>query len=594
MLLIKSREDSHIVNVRALFSHLPSVSIASAGSSGTYIFGGDGCQSSKSGDYIVWCGFVATNSDSAVHGEVAEFMRRAPNGQIDDLLNTLGGEFCLIRCLSDNASLEIVSGRVGMHPVYFYEHGETLVASDRLDDLLRALQSIRGRCSIDREYVGRFLLDIRTDEFGGVPLRTIYSDVWMVPAGCYCTLGESISVKRYWRFWEGEEIPARDCPDAVRLSLIGVVKSHSNSERTGALVSGGLDSSSIACVLASVKDGPIDCYSSVFRSHASMDESAFAEAVSKKIHCNLREIPSDGLWAWRDLPDLSKPPQVEPYQGWFYAQEVSVIAPAIRNGVKVMMNGYGGDELFDPSFAMGRYIESAPFKTAEERLAFLDGLSRGRTAPLEQFELRTAQQSVPEYLSKSLADGWDLTQEVANSFARILEITPSMCMFYRVCSFRYMNNTANDCLWTDREVYRPNGMRFCSPFLDNRFVETMFRVPISALVLPSISKPLLRMSMKGLLPEAVRCRKLKSDFSAIYEMGMLDREAMRIQGLMRDAIVYDLDLVEREAFRKCLSDFRDRVFLRSNHGLTGLHVWNIICLEIWLQDQLQRGGVLSI
>lgn len=50
------------------------------------------------------------------------------------------------------------------------------------------------------------------------------------------------------------------------------------------------------------------------------------------------------------------------------------------------------------------------------------------------------------------------------------------------------------------------------PFLDYRFVEFVFSLPMSNKIKDGWTKYLLRKSMKGILPEKVRCRKDKMGF----------------------------------------------------------------------------------
>ena len=75
--------------------------------------------------------------------------------------------------------------------------------------------------------------------------------------------------------------------DSVRLQLRADVP-------VGAHLSGGLDSTTLACLSASLLDQPIHTFSGGFKEGSQFDETYYARIVADRIHSNHHEIFTNG------------------------------------------------------------------------------------------------------------------------------------------------------------------------------------------------------------------------------------------------------------------------------------------------------------
>ena len=77
-----------------------------------------------------------------------------------------------------------------------------------------------------------------------------------------------------------------------------------------------------------------------------------------------------------------------------------------------------------------------------------------------------------------------------------------------------------------------HGVEVRHPFLDRRVVEFVLSIPPEKLFRAGLSKPLLRRSMAGVLPEAVRTRRDKTKLGAFLDLSAAGGRRPRIERLL--------------------------------------------------------------
>jgi asparagine synthetase B (glutamine-hydrolysing) len=396
-----------------------------------------------------------------------------------------------------------------------------------------------------------------------------------------------MALSRYWRYWEHEPGRRTTSTEELRQALLAAVRQRAPRGRTGVVLSGGLDSSSVAGALAAGSPEPVFLYTNQFRAAASLDESVFFDDVVAATGGVARRIESDEHWALRDVPQPSRQP-AEPHQGWFYRQEREVALAAERDGVVALLDGTGGDELFQPGFHGGSFSlgHAACLPDRRARLRFLAELRAGRRTrdPLSCLVVRN--DITPPFLSPLLvrtAPPRDYLADTVEAM-RLLDLDAVTAM--RVFMLECTNQVRDDRCWLDRELFGPVGIRRRQPLLDSRVIEAVFRFPVSELVSACLSKPVLRRLMAGFLPDVVLRRKHKVTFEAILRRGIgpEGRELDRVRRLMSGAVVFEMDLVDPSAFRHYFED----VYLADRYDRLRIPalkywIWQVLVLEIWLR-----------
>lgn len=532
--------------------------------------------------------------------EVTERVQRRsrnPLDLLDSVQVSIMGEFALVAWQAETGALLAASSKMGFFAPFYYCAEDVVLVSGDLELLLSVLRLLGRRVTLDRSYLATFILNFPLTEFSPCPAPTVYAEVGVIPpAHGYWLAGQQAGHSwRYWQFWgfaDSRSAPLEsDVRDAMRVAVSGRCREHGN----GGLLSGGLDSSSVCTLLDMCSATPVTCFSNTYGAHSSIDETFFAEMIASHIGATTHFIPADGFWALKDVPDLTRPPAPEPYQGWFYAAEVSIARVAASCGVTAVHGGIGGDELFGPSFTGGRFQGDAPRLVGRDWLNYLHSLRRGKSSELTLAMCKPKPEIVSD-LIPSDAQRAEAYEFVRGTFQRIRELAVDPVTFHRIFSLRFFGDALADDRWIKREVYTPAGMEYHSPLFDAELLELVMSVPIWDLLHPvALYKPMLRRAMRGLLPDGVWRRKLKPNFAAAVDEGLFEKESARLRELLADPLMCQIGLADQSAVQRRFAFLLEgerhhsleRVFGDASH-------WQALTLEIWLRDQVERGGLLRL
>lgn len=253
-------------------------------------------------------------------------------------------------------SLTLARDRVGKKPLYYYTSGNTLIFASELKALKRHPAF---NAAIDREALSLFI------RFGWVPAPySIFKDARKLSAGSLLIWrgsGRTVSRHCYWSVRDIAERGEREpfsgsyedetealealLRDATRKRMIADVK-------LGALLSSGIDSSTIVSIMQSLGGDPVKTFTIGF-SEAKYDEAPDAKAIASHLgteHKTLYVSPEDGLSLIPQLPSLYDEPFADPS-----AIPTAIVSRLARGDVTVALSGDGGDELFA---GYGRYFRS--------------------------------------------------------------------------------------------------------------------------------------------------------------------------------------------------------------------------------------------
>jgi asparagine synthase (glutamine-hydrolysing) len=254
-------------------------------------------------------------------------------------LSRLRGMFAFV--IVDRATGELFAARdpVGVKPLYYTLRDGIFAAASELRALL-------AHPAVSRELEPASVVEFLA--FGGnFGDRTLVRGVKKLPPGHYMVVrrGE-VSVEEYWDALPPESSPPpADAAEQLRERLEEAVKAAMVSDvPLGLMLSGGLDSSTIATFAAShASRGELTAYSVAFG--RPDDESHVARRLAGELGLRHREIRISEAGVREEfdvwLRDLDYPNANPTWMA------VSLIARAARaDGIKVLLSGDGGDELF--------------------------------------------------------------------------------------------------------------------------------------------------------------------------------------------------------------------------------------------------------
>ncbi len=298
------------------------------------LFGAERVRKALIGEGVVFRG----QSDTEV------LMHALASWGVESTLAQVSGQFAFIWYDEPRRRVYLARDRVGIRPLYFSTAGARLaVASEQKALLLLPW--------VDRaprpEAMLRYLILGRTDD---IPGETMLAGIRVLPPGHWAEWdGATLTEHRYYR--AGVQVPSSTIADvraelerAIGEQLVGDVP-------VGAMVSGGLDSSAVALIADRARlEGGVSSKIHLFAYHdalAEQDERPYQRSVLEAM-----KSPHEVHWVSSTPARLAADferyvhHQEEPYGDVSSYAEYTIAAEAAGHGVKVLLNGLGGDEVF--------------------------------------------------------------------------------------------------------------------------------------------------------------------------------------------------------------------------------------------------------
>ena len=443
-------------------------------------------------------------------------------------LHRLNGMFAFVVWDRVERRLSGARDRFGVKPLYWSQDGAGLCFASEIK-ALRACRSPAARDAIDWDTVAEFAANDRLDSRD----ETFFAGIRRVPSGTAFSVDARGRIE-WSRWWSLEaavaaRAPSEDPPaefaatfeDAVRLRMRGDVP-------VGVLLSGGLDSTSIACAMARARAGAAGAevphafgYPSPEAEH---DESAALDATVAQTGVRLERVAPSAGELWAEL-ERHLWHHDEPVYSVSSLVADRLVAAARRAGVKVLLNGQGADEVlggypmyfsvyWSELLRTGHPLRALAGMRAFTRLHAGDGSAHVRTA-LRDAAVRTARAfpGVSGLLDRNRRDAPPGDWVSPELRARAAPFRPT--------GYSTLDAALRGSLErSDLPVYlrqedrnaMAHGVEARLPFLDHRLVTLAFGLDAEWKLASHYGKRLLREAMRGRIPECVRTQVRKLGF----------------------------------------------------------------------------------
>lgn len=302
----------------------------------------------------------------------------------DAFVHDLRGMYAIALWDTRAQKLTLVRDRMGEKPLFLYER--TLPGGEKQLWFASEMRSLLASGII------RFDLEAGAiDEF--MHFQWIHDPRTMVKGVRKLRAGSMISVEpRMWKvnerqYWRLEDAPPIDADPGrtIRAELDRVSELIIRSEvPVGVALSGGIDSSSVACLAASKYPGMMKAFSVGWTGSPAQDERSQARALAKSLGMPFIEIeitPDEAAAFFAEVAVLRDDP-IADITGYAY---YALSKLSREHGCPVLLQGHGGDELFWGYGWHRRALEETLYKEQHghtRRTPFADRwLPRGRTRP---------------------------------------------------------------------------------------------------------------------------------------------------------------------------------------------------------------------
>jgi asparagine synthase (glutamine-hydrolysing) len=525
----------------------------------------------------------------------------------DECVHRFRGMFAFAIWDAPRRRLLLVRDRLGIKPLYWaVREGRLIFASEIKAIFESGLVGPRVNETVLSELLGTRYLSGEETLFEG-----IYK---LLPGHLLIYENGTVATRQYW------DVPLGAAPEApaptgrewvarfralleesVRLRLMADVP-------LGMFLSGGLDSSAVAAIMARQIDRPLQTFSVAFQEQA-FSELEFAREVARAVGAEGHEVVMGAREFFAALPRLvwhEDEPIAHPSSVPLYF--VSALA---RDHVTVVLTGEGSDELLA---GYGKY----PRALANWRLGGV--YARVAPEPVRRWIAERVVPALPTRLARYARRSFlavDHTPEAAffDNFAAVPIARQRNLLDWRLrASASRERAYGTSCDWLDRASGRPllervlyadiktylvellmkqDQMSMAAsiesrvPFLDHKLVEFVATMPSAWKLSGFTTKRVLREAAKDLLPASI-LRRPKMGFPVPFTLWT--RGAWH--GVVRDV------LLDRRARERGIFEPAQVARLLDDHAAgrseTGDVLWSLLNLELWYRTWIDGGGVQQL
>ena len=404
--------------------------------------------------------------------------------------------------------------------------------------------------------------------------------------------------------FEGSDQEAVDkgCSNALLRDAVG--PGHRLGRGPGALLSGGVDSSTIVSLMQSTSTARVKTFSIGFH-EPKYNEAEYAKAIARHLetdHTELYVTPKDSLDVIPSLPTIYDEPFADPSQIPTY-----LVSRLARGAVKVALSGDGGDELFAgynhyrrwqtqweqmKRFPVWLRQDAATAMSALGRLSWQLLGARSSAGPgqgaslmrigakLEKIAKRLVVESPQDFLNRHHARCQNATEFVVGAVPVPTVLTdpsrwanvsdPIQAMMH----LDLVDYLADDVLVKVDRASMAVGLEVRCPLLDRNVIEFAWSLPAGMRFDPGGGKRILRSVLSRYVPRELTERP-KMGFGVPVDAWirgplrewvetLLDERRIREQGFLRPEPV-------RRIWQQHVTGFQNHQYL----------LWNLLMFQAW-------------
>jgi asparagine synthase (glutamine-hydrolysing) len=310
-------------------------------------------------------------------------------------------------------------------------------------------------------------------------------------------------------------------------------------------------------------------------------EEAFVQSVIRKTDASPFYVYPSGEKLWGELQKLVYH-QDEPFNSTSIYAQWNVMRLARQNGVTVLLDGQGGDELLG-GYDWHHSVYHAQLLRSGRLIEYTrEMFNRTRMSGQGIFQLLALSggKSLKQYLPKSIL------QQTQQSLGLFHPDVVGGGM-ERPIALAKSDTNLQKRLWQEETQYNlqqllryedRNSMAFAiearTPFIDYRLVEHVMQIPPVYKIHQGWSKYILRKGMANILPNDIQWRKDKVGFIT-PEREWFDQHKENIRELLTSSTLRSKDFIDATRLKEHIDEFLSTM-------PTNI-LWRAINLELWMR-----------
>ena len=514
-------------------------------------------------------------------------------------LDRMKGMFSFVLWDERRNRLFAARDRFGIKPLYWVATARGIAFASEIKQLLE-VQGVTRRMNLAR------VRDFLSSGISEHTSETMFADVRQIRGGECVAIdlarwrpGQHVAVRRWYDVLRPGtlEISEKDAAERFKSLLTESVRMHLRSDvPVGSCLSGGLDSSSIVCIMDRLlqsenSSARINTISACYEEKA-VDERPFMEEVVGAADCLPHYVyprVSDAF----DFADKITWHQDEPYGSTSIFAQWCVFEEAKRSSVKVMLDGQGADEQLAGyhgsfSYYMNDLIRCGQWATLAatilERKKFHGS---GITQQLRTLAIPVVSRAVramaPGAVKLAGYNGWldsaafESLRDEPSAFDTALrqlglgrvENIGQLCV-----AMTQASNVTMLLHWEDRNSMA-HGIEARVPFLDHELVEFSIAMGSQHKIVHGDTKRVLRRAMHGIIPEKIENRRDKLGFATPEQKWFRGPLRHLVEAGVEDTLNRYPDLLNAGETRMLTRELLDGV------RPIDFTLWRIVNIGIW-------------
>ncbi len=509
------------------------------------------------------------------------------------MFEQLRGDFVVLVWDPRTRRLLVARDQVNARPLYVRIVGDRVLFASEVRNLLRLLERRPGP---DDASVAHWLRHNRVP-----PDRTLYEGVSRVEAGHLLRIVDGRpELRRYWTPSREPQLQGSraELAEQLRAQIVRAVERRCVDGMTAVMLSGGLDSTTLAAVGSRCLDAaraPVGTYSMTFPDDPASDETPQIDRTTARLGlANTRiAVRASGILAGslEYLRTWELPPAAFTLSYWLpLAHRVA------EDGVTTILDGDDGDDLFgySPWLSADLVLRGRPLAAARILRRTPELSSEPVRTLLRNAYTLAVKGSMPPALHRAIhrvrgpadyAPSW-LNDRTAKTYYET----------FRPWAWKL---AAQPRWWADRVATLLTdafpaalfdharrraamaGLDRRHPFADIDLMGFINRLPPELAFDPRYNRPLLRESMAGLVPDEIRLQPHKMNLNTFFD-DSLAADLPAVRRLLLDKHAEVGAYVRAEALQGL---FANGTIRSSESENLGYRAWRFIEVECWLRSQ---------
>jgi asparagine synthase (glutamine-hydrolysing) len=530
----------------------------------------------------------------------------------DRFAERLNGDFAFALYDEPRRRLLLARDAMGIRPVYWFRNDRLFAFASEIKALL-AHPDIPLRPD-DEGLADYVVLGSRPVDRQALTCFAGISGV--VPAHLLVATPDGQTSSRYWDFDRARSLRLGsfgEYAEAFRERFGESVRRRTRSNRPVAVsVSGGLDSSSILCQAEALRragrlpTSRVIGISYIGAAGSDADEERYVAEIERQYGLTIARIAADQyLGVVRDAEEQVRAIQA-PFLDYMWGATRQVYRTAAEAGARVLLTGHWGDQmLFSTAYLVDLFRGLAWRELRTHLREYPKWGDPGEARQLKRrFVLDVLRQSVPPWLvpplkwvrrrlfapesrKRWLADGFRRRAfrhaDRPATLGRGFHSAQARSLYVEARSKYHVQ-----CMAWNSNAGALDGLVPAFPFLDRDLIAFLMMIPGEIHSRGGVPRALLREAMRGILPDTIRERTWKADFSAVANTSIA-----RDFGHIARALTSSSAGARLGYFRAdCVADEAARLGRRLSvaaDSVDGWEVGDLLGLEVWLQVFLGDG-----